>query len=219
MRSSLKVRSSGDASTLQRGAAQHTHSSTPQRYADAARLATPSQISSDFIFGHFTSSRTCATMLTRAVSEGDAARPITASHLRRACKTGKHSVKVARPPIITRHHWASSRGDAMKRSLLVLAIAACAAIATPSKTSARLSDLIETTQAQPNYAQYYYGPYRRHVRRVYRRAYRRAYYGYGGYYPYSYGGYSPYSYGGYYGGYSPYSYGGYYRPSYFGRWY
>src|SRR5262249_5822296 len=26
-------------------------------------------------------------------------------------------------------------------------------------------------------AQYYYGPYRRHVRRVYRRAYRRAYYG------------------------------------------
>src|SRR5215470_13256402 len=41
-------------------------------------------------------------------------------------------------------------------------------------------------------AQYYYGPYRRHVRRVYRRAYRRAYYGY----PYSYGGY-PNSYGGY----------------------
>src|SRR6516165_4894714 len=76
-------------------------------------------------------------------------------------------------------------------------------------------------------AQYYYGPYRRHVRRVYRRAYRRAYYGYpyssGGYSPYSYGGYSPYSYGGYspysYGGYSPYSYGGYSRPSYFGRWY
>jgi hypothetical protein len=61
-------------------------------------------------------------------------------------------------------------------------------------------------------AQYYYGPYRRHVRRVYRRAYRRAYYGY----PYSYGGYYPYSYGG--GGYYPYSYGGYYRPSYFGRW-
>jgi hypothetical protein len=128
---------------------------------------------------------------------------------------------VARPPVITRHDWASSRGDAMKRSMLVLAIAACAAIATPSKTEARLSDLIETTQAQPNYAQYY-GPYRRHVRRVYRRAYRRAYYGYGGYSPYSYGGYSPYSYGGYspysYGGYNPYSYGGYYRPSYFGRW-
>jgi len=102
----------------------------------------------------------------------------------------------------------------MKRSMLVLAIAACAAIASPSKTEARLSDLIETTQAQPNYAQYYYGPYRRHARRVYRRAYRRAYYGYGGYSPYSYGGYSPYSYGGYY----PYSYGGYYRPSYFGRW-
>src|SRR6516225_7607165 len=61
-------------------------------------------------------------------------------------------------------------------------------------------------------AQYYYGPYRRHVRRVYRRAYRRAYYGY----PYSYGGYYPYSYGG--GGYYPYSYGGYYRSSYFGRW-
>src|SRR5262245_23083659 len=66
-------------------------------------------------------------------------------------------------------------------------------------------------------AQYYYGPYRRHVRRVYRRAYRRAYYGY----PYSYGGYygqfggEPYSYGGYY----PYSYGGYYRPCYFGSWY
>jgi len=52
-----------------------------------------------FFFGHFTSSRTCATMLTRAVSEGDAARPTTASHLRRACKTSKHSVKVARPPI------------------------------------------------------------------------------------------------------------------------
>jgi len=96
----------------------------------------------------------------------------------------------------------------MKRSMLVLAIAACAAIATPSKTEARLSDLIETTQAQPNYAQYYYGPYRRHVRRVYRRAYRRAYYGYGGYSPYTYGGYSPYT----YGGYSPYSYGGYNTP-------
>ena len=202
----LERTSSVDASTLQRGAAQHTRPSTPQRYAGAARRATPSQFSSDFIFGHFTSSRACATMLTRAVSEGDAARPITASHLRRACKTSKHSVKVARPPIITRHDWASSRGDAMKRSMLVLAIAACAAIASPSKTEARLSDLIETTQAQPNYAQYY-GPYRRHVRRVYRRAYRRAYYGYGGYNPYSYGGYSPYS------------YGGYYRPSYFGRWY
>jgi len=106
-------------------------------------------------------------------------------------------------------------GDAMKRSMLVLAIAACAAIASPSTTSARLSDLTETRQAQPNYAQYYYGPYRRHVRRVYRRAYRRAYYGYpyyyGGYYrPYSYGGYyNPYTYGGYY---RPYSYGGYYRP-------
>jgi len=72
----------------------------------------------------------------------------------------------------------------MKRSMLVLAIAAFAAIASPSTTSARLSDLMETRQAQPNYAQYYYGPYRRHVRRVYRRAYRRAYYGY----PYSYGG-------------------------------
>src|SRR6516164_3284019 len=104
------------------------------------------------------------------------------------------------------------RGDAMKRSMLVLAIAAFAAIASPSTTSARLSDLMETRQAQPNYAQYYYGPYRRHVRRVYRRAYRRAYYGY----PYSYGGYyggyQPYSYG---GGYYPYSYGGY-RPYYFG---
>ena len=77
------------------------------------------------------------------------------------------------------------------------------------------------TPSQAN-AQYYYGPYRRHVRRVYRRAYRRAYYGgyYGGYSPYSYGGYSPYSYGGYgvgfggygigYGGYG--GYGGYYRP-------
>jgi hypothetical protein len=32
--------------------------------------------------GHFTSSRTCGMMLSRAVSEGDAARPITASHLR-----------------------------------------------------------------------------------------------------------------------------------------
>ena len=192
---------------------------TPVRPPRGGMLVPPDphseSILSDFIFGHFTSSRTCATMLTRAVSEGDAARPITASHLRRACKTSKHSVKVARPPIITRHDWASSRGDAMKRSMLVLAIAACAAIATPSKTSARLSDLNETTQAQPNYAQYYYGPYRRHVRRVYRRAYRRAYYGYGGYSPYSYGGYSPYS----YGGYNPYSYGGYYRPSYFGRWY
>ena len=88
-------------------------------------------------------------------------------------------------------------GDAMKRSMLVLTIAACAAIASPSTTSARLSDLTETRQAQPNYAQYYHGPYRRHVRRVYRRAYRRAYYGY------------PYYYGGYY---RPYSYGGYYRP-------
>src|SRR5215467_4885000 len=110
----------------------------------------------------------------------------------------------------------------MKRSMLVLAIVACAAIASPSTTSARLIDLTETRQVQPNYAQYYYGPYRRHVRRVYRRAYKRAYYGgyYGGYSPYSYGGYSPYSYGGYgvgfggygigYGGYG--GYGGYYRP-------
>src|SRR5262245_53370248 len=40
-------------------------------------------------------------------------------------------------------------GDAMKRSMLVLAIAACAAIASPSTTSARLSDLTETRQAQP----------------------------------------------------------------------
>jgi hypothetical protein len=103
----------------------------------------------------------------------------------------------------------------MKRSILVLAIAACAAIASPSTTSARLGDLTETKQAQPNYVQYYYGPYRRHVR-VYRRAYRRAYYGYpysyGGYYrpSYYYGGYyNPYTYGGYY---RPYSYGGYYRP-------
>ena len=51
------------------------------------------------------------------------------------------------------------------------------------------------TLSQAN-AQYYYGPHRRHVRRVYRRAYRRAYGGY----PSSYGGYpSPYpsSYGGY----------------------
>ena len=56
----------------------------------------------------------------------------------------------------------------------------------------------------------YYGPSRRHVRRVYRRAYRRAYYGY----PYYYGGYYRPSY--YYGGYyNPYTYGGYYRPSYF----
>jgi len=38
----------------------------------------------------------------------------------------------------------------------------------------------------------YYGPSRRHVRRVYRRTYRRAYGGP----PYSYGGH-PYSYGGY----------------------
>ena len=77
------------------------------------------------------------------------------------------------------------------------------------------------TVSQAN-AQYYYGPYRRHVRRVYRRAYRRAYYGgyYGGYSPYSYGGYSPYSYGGYGVGYGGYGvgyggyrgYGGYYRP-------
>jgi hypothetical protein len=37
-------------------------------------------------------------MLTRAVSEGDAARPITASQPPvRACKTSKHTVKVARP--------------------------------------------------------------------------------------------------------------------------
>jgi len=52
-------------------------------------------------------------------------------------------------------------------------------------------------------AQYYYGPYRRHVRRDYRRAYRRAYYGY----PYSYGGY-PNSYGGYQNSY-PYCLGQY----------
>ena len=72
-----------------------------------------------------------------------------------------------------------------KSTMLGLAIAASAAVAIPSATSARLADVVETTQAQPNYAQYRYGPYRWHVRRVYRRAYRRAYYGY----PYSYGGY------------------------------
>ena len=76
------------------------------------------------------------------------------------------------------------------------------------------------TLSQAN-AQYYYGPYRRHARRVYRRAYRRAYYGgypysyggyYGGYRPYSYGGYGV-GYGGYGGGYGGYrGYGGYYRP-------
>src|SRR6516165_3521197 len=94
----------------------------------------------------------------------------------------------------------------MKRFMLVLTTAACAAIASPSTASARLSDLTtETRQAQPNYAQYYYGPYRRHVRGVYRRTYRRAYYGY----PYYYGGYRPYYYGGYY---NPYAI---YRPSYF----
>jgi hypothetical protein len=83
--------------------------------------------------------------------------------------------------------------DVMRRSMLVLAIAACAALATPSTTSARLSDLTaETTQTQPNYT-YYYGPYRRHVRRVYRRAYRRAYYGGGYYRPY----YRSYYYGPY----------------------
>jgi hypothetical protein len=44
----------------------------------------------------------------------------------------------------------------MKRYMLVLAIAACAAIAAPSATSARLSDLAaEIAQAQPNYAYYY----------------------------------------------------------------
>jgi hypothetical protein len=87
----------------------------------------------------------------------------------------------------------------MKRYMLVLAIVAYASIASPSATSARLSDLTpETRQAQPNYA-YYYGPYRRHVRRVYRRAYRRAYYG-GGYY----GGYHrPYYRSYYYGPYRP----------------
>src|SRR5262249_13287371 len=60
----------------------------------------------------------------------------------------------------------------------------------------------------------YYGPSRRHVRRVYRRAYRRAYGGY----PSSYGGYpSPYpsSYGGYPSPY-PSSYGGY--PSCLGQY-
>ena len=51
------------------------------------------------------------------------------------------------------------------------------------------------TLSQAN-AQYYYGPYRRHVRRVYRRAYRRGYYGgYGG------GYYRPYYRSYYYGPY------------------
>src|SRR5215510_4565891 len=136
--------------------------------------------------------------------------PITGPYGRASC--GTNPTPSSCPRVGVRRHpltvfTTRPGGDAMKRSMLVLAIAACAAIASPSTTSARLSDLTETRQAQPNYAQYYYGPYRRHVRRVYRRAYRRAYYGYGGYYPYSYGGYSPYS------------YGGYYRPSYFGRWY
>src|SRR5262249_45450802 len=48
----------------------------------------------------FTSSRTCATMLKRAVfSEGAAARPITASQPPgRACKTSKHyRSRLARP--------------------------------------------------------------------------------------------------------------------------
>jgi hypothetical protein len=56
----------------------------------------------------------------------------------------------------------------------------------------------------------YYGPSRRHVRRVYRRTYRRAYGGY----PSPYGGY-PSSYGGYPSPY-PTIYGGY--PSCLGQW-
>src|SRR5262249_57228630 len=50
--------------------------------------------------GHFTSSRTCGMMLTRAVSEGDAARPITASQPPgRACKTSKHYRPRSRGPL------------------------------------------------------------------------------------------------------------------------
>jgi cold shock protein len=63
------------------GAVQRTRPSTPQRYVSAAgpRLRVNFK---RFYFRrrHFTSSRTCETMRARAVfSEGDAARPITAS--------------------------------------------------------------------------------------------------------------------------------------------
>src|SRR5262249_60476792 len=71
----------------------------------AARSTTSGLISRDlFSAARFTSSRTCEMMLTRAVfSEGDAARPITASqppgaHARLASITGQGGKAALTPP-------------------------------------------------------------------------------------------------------------------------
>src|SRR5262249_38567659 len=84
-------------------------------------------------------------------------------------------------------------GGTIMKKLSMLGIAGGAALLAAVPVSLQWSQegssvpLLTLSHAE---AQYYYGPYRRHVRRVYRRAYRRAGY------PYSYGGY-PNSYGGY----------------------
>src|SRR5262249_56292100 len=91
-------------------------------------------------------------------------------------------------------------GDPIMKKLSILGIIGGAALLAAVPFSLQWSQtnvgssvpLLTLSRAE---AQYYYGPYRRHVRRVYRRAYRRAYYGY----PYSYGGRcTPTSFMGYY---------------------
>src|SRR5215467_8931382 len=77
-------------------------------------------------------------------------------------------------------------GGTIMKKLSMLGIAGGAALLAAVPFSLQWSQegsavpLLTLSHAE---AQYYYGPYRRHVRRVYRRAYRRAGY------PYSYGGY------------------------------
>ena len=68
---------------------------------------------------HFTSSRRCEKMLTRAVfSEGDAARPTTASQPpERACKTSKHYRSRLARPLLSKHYRSRWQGRSCPRLL------------------------------------------------------------------------------------------------------
>src|SRR6516225_4124094 len=68
---------------------------------------------------HFPSSRRCEKMLTRAVfSEGDAARPTTASQPpERACKTSKHYRSRLARPLLSKHYRSRWQGRSCLRLL------------------------------------------------------------------------------------------------------
>src|SRR6516162_6722736 len=88
-----------------------------------------------------------------------------------------------RPAVVPQYGRRYHRGGTIMKKLSMLGIVGGAALLAAVPFSLQWSQegsavpLLTLSQAN---AQYYYGPYRRHVRRVYRRAYRRAYYG--GYY-------------------------------------